>query len=115
MPYSSPAENNGNAQFYFVVPGSSKGAEIRQSALSHPRSTSGKSNWKSEELRMETTVKKPVLENGSGKPGVLRGERHDRRRLYDWSSGVYKRLWDLKWHHSGEDTKVMKGRVELYD
>lgn len=64
---------------------------------------------------METFVKKPLLENGSGKPGVLKGERHDRRRLYDWSSGVYKRLWDIKWHNPGEDRKVMKGRAELYD
>lgn len=35
-----------------------------------------------------------------------------RNYLY-WTSGAYKRQRDVKWHHSGKDTKAMRGRAEL--
>lgn len=35
-----------------------------------------------------------------------------RNYLY-WTSGAYKRRRDVKWHHSGKDTKAMRGRAGL--
>lgn len=35
-----------------------------------------------------------------------------RNYLY-WTSGAYKWRRDVKWHHSGKDTKAMKGRTGL--
>lgn len=35
-----------------------------------------------------------------------------RNYLY-WASGAYKRQQDVKWHHSGMDTKAMRGRAGL--
>lgn len=35
-----------------------------------------------------------------------------RNYLY-WTSGAYKRQRDVKWHHSGKDTKAMRGRAGL--